>query len=504
MGRGKRKRKPHNQNPIKKHLTAPTRPTPNPKSPPPISNPDPKKSPTFPSYLETPNLSPKIKLLCEIIARTPSSTVESVLDDTGIYVSQSEVEQVLKLSYSFPGPAVKFFRWSGFRLNDNHSPYSWNLVVDLLGKNCLFDAMWDAIKSMRTKGLVSLATFASVFGSYVIAARVKSAIMAFEVMNQYSVVRNVAALNSLLSAICRDGKTVDAMDFFAVAKHSIPPDADTYAILLEGWEKEMNAVSSRQTFNEMVRSIGWDPVNVPAYDTFLCTLITSYNNGLKEAIEFLEMMQERRCYPGVKFFRLAMEECLKVNDVRAARKIWEAVVGRNGFKPDVDMYNLMISLYCYSSNIDAAERFFDDMVYNGVFPDRQTYNVLFQFLIKSRKLKEASVLYNEMIKNEYIPNQVNCSAAVRVFMHSKDPYMAIKVWKCMIENYGSDLEETANLLIVELCDLCMDPEALKYADGMIEKGINLSSSSMTKLKICLKHARKEFAYEELFRKWKTP
>ncbi|CAI0418789.1 unnamed protein product [Linum tenue] len=82
----------------------------------------------------------------------PSPSIEKVLDGSGIGVTQAEVEQVLKLSYSFPAPTVKFFRWSGLRLDDDHSPYAWNLVVDLLGKNCLFDAMWDAIKSMRWKG----------------------------------------------------------------------------------------------------------------------------------------------------------------------------------------------------------------------------------------------------------------------------------------------------------------------------------------------------------------
>ncbi|EEF29924.1 pentatricopeptide repeat-containing protein At1g77360, mitochondrial [Ricinus communis] len=462
----------------------------------------PNKHPTFPSYLETPNLSPKIKLLCEIIAKIPSSTVETILDETGLYVSQYDVEQVIKLSYSFPGPAVKFFRWAGFRLQDNHSPYSWNLVVDLLGKNCLFDAMWDAIKSMKSKELVSLATFASVFGSYVTAGRVKDAIFTFEVMNQYGVVRDVVALNSLLSAICRDGKTVDAVDFLFVAKNSIKPDADTFAILLEGWEKELNLVNSRQTFDEMVREIGWDPANTPAYDTFLCTLLMG-RIGFNEVIEFLEIMKEKRCCPGMRFFRAAIEECLKVNDVRVAGLIWEVMMETNGFRPDIEMYNLMISLYCYTNNTDIALRFLDEMVYNGVFPDRQTYNLLFQFLIKSRKLKEASVLFNEMIKNECLPNQANCSAAVRVFMHSKDPYMAIKVWKCMIENYELDLEETGNLLIVELCDLHMDPEAVKYAESMIGKGIKVTSPTMEKLKLCLKQARKEFVYERLLRKWKA-
>ncbi|KAJ4848322.1 hypothetical protein Tsubulata_003715 [Turnera subulata] len=462
----------------------------------------PLKRPTFPSYIETPNLPPNLKLLCEIIATTPPSAVEQVLDATGLRVSQADVEEVLKLSYSFPASAVKFFRWAGLQLNDRHSPYSWNLVVDLLGKNYMFDAMWGAVKSMKREGLVSLATFASIFSSFVIADRVKDAILAFEVMDQYGCQRNVVALNSLLSAVCRDGRTFDAVEFLHVAKGKIRPDSDSYAILLEGWEKERNAVGARQTFSDMVDEFGWDPGNVPAYDTFLSTLLTG-RDGLFEALKFFETMRDKRCYPGMKFFRLALEECLKCRDARGAELIWETMVDRIGITPNTQFYNLMIAVQCHTNNTDVAKKFFDGMVYNGSFPDAQTYNLIFLSLIKDRRLKEASMWFNEMVKNEYAPDRGNCQDAIREYLDSKDPYMAIKIWKCMMENHDSGLEETGNLLVVELRYLGMIPEAVKYAEVMIEKGIKLHSSSLSQLKKLLTHERKQYLYEELLKKWKA-
>ncbi|KAK1262061.1 Pentatricopeptide repeat-containing protein [Acorus gramineus] len=179
---------------------------------------------------------------------TPIPFDESSLDDSGVRVTPEDVEEVLKLSYSHPATAVKFFRWSGHRIGHRHSPYSWNLMVDLLGKNLLFDAMWDSVKSMRNERLLSLATFASVFGSYVSAGRTGEAILTFDQMVHYGIPRDVTALNSLLSAICRDGRTVDAKALFDRAKAEIRPDADTYAILLEGWENEVDAGNGRRTF----------------------------------------------------------------------------------------------------------------------------------------------------------------------------------------------------------------------------------------------------------------
>ncbi|KAJ0973028.1 hypothetical protein J5N97_020987 [Dioscorea zingiberensis] len=89
----------------------------------------------FASYLEAPNLSPKTCLLCEILATTTISSIERALDDFGMRaLSPADVKSVLKLSYAHTGPAVAFFRW-GIPLlprPHHHSPYSWNLVVDLL------------------------------------------------------------------------------------------------------------------------------------------------------------------------------------------------------------------------------------------------------------------------------------------------------------------------------------------------------------------------------------
>ncbi|KAE8726713.1 putative DsRNA-binding domain-like superfamily protein [Hibiscus syriacus] len=465
-------------------------------------SPSPPKPSIFPSYQTAPNLNPKVKLLCEIISTTPSASVESLLEDTGLRITQHDVENVLSLSYSFPSQAVKFFRWSGHELQHQHSPYSWNLVVDLLGKNGLFDAMWDAIKSMKNVGLVSLATFASVFSSYVRFDKVKEAVLTFEVMDEYGCVRDVVALNTLISAICREGKTIDGLEFLRVAKSRIKPDLDSYAMLLEGWENEGNASLAKTTFDEMIAEVGWDPGNVPAYDSFLNALIKG-KDGISEALRHVDILLEKKCYPGMKFFRDALEDFQKVGNVRGAELIWKTMVEKVGILPDTEMYNSMITLYCSKNYTDMAKKMLDEMVFTGAFPDAQSYDVLFHFLIKNRKLKDASMLFNEMVKNEFFPSKADCVAAVKIFLDIGDPYVAIKVWKFMIENYDSDLEQTGNILINGLRDANMLPEAVKYAEGMIEKRIKVTSATLSRLKHSLSKEKKDGVYEELLRKWKS-
>ncbi|KAG9144880.1 hypothetical protein Leryth_027364 [Lithospermum erythrorhizon] len=424
-----------------------------------------------------------------------------VLDDTGIRVSQEDVEQVLKLSYSHPAPSMKFFRWAGFHLNDKHSPYAWNLVVDLLGKNCLFDAMWDAIKSLQKGGFLSLATFASVFSSYVSANRVEEATMTFEVMNQYGVARDIVALNSLLSAMCGDGKTRQAKHFLNTAKDKIRPDMDTYAILLEGFENEKDVSGAKITFSDMVSDIGLDPLNGSAYDSFLTTLIKG-REGMLETLKYYDMMRNSGCSPGMKFFKFALEECLRKSDAKNAEYLFEAMVQKHRCVPDIEMYNLMIRLHCNLDNFKLVTKLLDEMVCNGVFPNADSYNEIFQFLINRRRLNDALPIFTEMLKNECSLSLANCSLAVRVCVNSGDALLATKVWKYMIETYKSGLEETGNYLVVKLHEINRLPEAVKYAEDMIQRKIKVNSSTLSKLKQSLSKLGKRDLYEELLLKWK--
>ncbi|PKA49276.1 Pentatricopeptide repeat-containing protein [Apostasia shenzhenica] len=459
----------------------------------------PRRRPSFPSHHEVPNLSVKIRRLCDLLAT--SSAIEESLDKAGIQISSEDVEEVLKLSYSHPATAVKFFRWAGPLLHHRHSPYSWNLIVDLLGKNSLFDAMWDAIRSMHSEGLLSLATFASVFSSFAAARRPTDALAAFDVLESYGVRQDTTALNSLLSALSREGFTDAASDFLRRISLRIPPDADSYAILLEGLENERDSRSAREVFDEMIVRIGWEPMNIPAYDSFLNTLLYHSSGKLDEALRWLHKMKGQNCFPGMKFLRNAINECVKLRDSRAAILLWDSLVGKNGLQPDTRIYNSMISLYCHRNQLDVAFQFLDEMVLHGAFPDSDTYNLMLHYVIKNKNLQELSALFIEMVKNELPPSPANCESTMKLLLDSKEWDMAINLWKIMITN-GLAGEEIANSLIMKFCDYDRLPEACKYAEDVIDRGIKLSSATLSKLKTILYKLGKGYIYESLFSKWK--
>lgn len=455
----------------------------------------------FPSYLEAPYLTPRTKMLCEIVSETPPSDLESALNNTGITPIPELVEDVLKLSYGSPAAAVSFFRWAGFF----HKPsvYAWNLMVDLLGKNEMFDQMWDAIRSMKKDGLVSLATFVSVFGSYCVVGRFDDAIMTFEVMEKYGVEPDVVTVNSLLSAFCQEkDQTQRAYNFLDKIKAKIPPNADTYAILLEGWEKEGNVAKAKTTFGEMVVRVGWDAENMASYNAFLINLVRG--SQVEEAVKFLQVMKGKGCLPGLKFFTNALDILLKKNDSSHAVSLWDTMVG-SGIMPNLITFNAMIGLLCKNNDVRNAFRFLDQMPIYGVFPDSLTYNFIFECLVNIKKVREVASFFKEMTKNECPPTPANSAAAIEMLFDRDDPEMAIEIWNYMLDNQVVPLDESANVLLMGLCKLYRFSELKRFAYAMLDWKIIIHETTMKKLRNAFyKEGRSvRDTYDSLERRWKA-
>lgn len=324
-------------------------------------------------------------------------------------------------------------------------------------------------------------------------------------MPKYGMDRDTPALNSLLSALCRASRLDDARAAIPVARAeaSTRPDADSYAILLEGCEAAGDPAVAREVFDEMVRHVGFDPANVPAYDSFLTTLVSSSSTtALTEAMDYLAVLRRYRCSPGEKFLRAALAAHLKAQDLRGAQVLWDDFVVRLGLIPDKEMYSSMIMLQGTLGHAEVIVEYVDDMAFYGVFPDADTYNMVLKLLLKGRKLREASAIFREMVKNECWPNEANCSLALRMFLDTRDWETGIKVWNCMVANGLPPLEESGNMLVSKLKDEML-PEACKYAEDMIDQGIKVSSSTLGKLRLCLVKVKKGAIHDRLLTKWKA-
>jgi pentatricopeptide repeat protein len=470
----------------------------------------PVQSPQPAQVLKEPGLDPSQypptmpieMIVSNILKKPPRMGVENALNELGLGVSIQFVEDVLKLSYGAGMEAMKFFRWSGLKLSRKHSPLAWNLLVDLLGKEKLFDAMWDCIKVMKNQGIVSMETISSVFGNYVQAGKVAEARMTFDVIEQYGCPQDVVALNCFLSAFCRYKQSKEALEFFDKVKEKIAPDADTYALLLEGLEIEGNVSKARTTFGEMIIRHGWLPNNTSAYNAFLSTLVNG--SQVEEALKFLAVMKTRKCLPDLGFFRNTLQILYQRKDTKNAYGLWE-LMKQSGILLDLPTYNTMIGVFCSANpiQVDFAYRLLDEMVFTGIFPDFKTYNTIFEALITARKVEEASSIFREMTKNDFCPLYANYVMAIKMYFEADDPEMAVMMWKHMIQKAIFPKSDCAAILIDGFCDLGRASEALKYSLEAITRGVQIPVETMTNLKNASRQAGKQDAYGQLEKKMKS-
>lgn len=467
------------------------------------SSPIPKsrKLNSFPSIFDAQDVSPSAKIICDILARVSPNDIESVLSNTGINPSSDTVHEVLKLSYNYPSSAVKFFRWAG--QIKKHTAHGWNLIVDLLGKNQLFNPMWDAVRSMKQERVLSMSTFASIFESYCMADMFDDAVKSFDVMDRYGIDQDVVAVNSLLSAMCREDKrTSRAVEFFDEIKDRVAPDGDTFCILLEGWEKEGNLDKAKTVFGEMIVRIGWSVANVAAYDTFLMTLVRG--RQIDEAMKFLKVMKEHDCLPSAKFSNYVLDVLTQENDVARAMRVWNMMVS-GGLMPTLIMYNAMIGLVCNNNETGHAFLLLDEMVLHGAFPDALTYNMIFECLVKNKRVNQAERFFTEMVKNECPPTHFNCAAAITMFFDCDVPDAANKIWCYMVDNHVKPLDKSANALLLGLCNLHRLPELRRAAEDMLHRRVDIFESTMRKLKDAFYREGRSGRdrYDHIYQRWRA-
>ncbi|XP_057997169.1 pentatricopeptide repeat-containing protein At4g20090-like [Hevea brasiliensis] len=256
-------------------------------------------------------------------------------------------------------------------------------------------------------------------------------------------------------------------------------------------------------FGERQRlSLAWC-LTLPAYDAFLTTLVQA--SQIDEALKFLNVMKGKACVPGLKFFSNTLDMLCKQNDYVNSVPLWDIMLD-SGVVPNLIMYNRMISLLCNKSDIDNAFRLLDEMVFNGAFPDILTYNMIFHRLIKDKKVSQVGKFFCEMIKNEMPPTYHDCAVAITVLMDGDDPEMAIEIWNYMLENHvlPLELDESANMLLIGLCNLGRLSEVRRFAEDMLDRKIKIYESTMSKLKTTFykegTSARDRF--DSLSRRWR--
>lgn len=287
-------------------------------------------------------------------------------------VSEYFVDRILKRFSDDWISALGFFLWTGAQMGYNHSPDSYDMMVDILGKSKQFDTMWILVEEMnQLGGLISLSTMTKVIRRLAGAARWKDAIRAFHDMEHFGTKKDTMAMNILLDSLCKERSVMRARDAFLDLRRDIPPNSTSFNILIHGWCKARKLKEAWQLLEEM-KEFSFKPCVIT-----YTSLIEAYcmDKDFLKVEDVLSEMRAQGCPPNVITYTIIMHSFGKANDTRAAFSVFEQMKG-DGCLPDTSVYNSLIYILARAGQLREAFGVYDEMNEKGISPNVTTFNTL--------------------------------------------------------------------------------------------------------------------------------
>ncbi|KGN57673.1 pentatricopeptide repeat-containing protein At3g49240, mitochondrial [Cucumis sativus] len=186
-----------------------------------------------------------------------------------------------------------------------------------------------------------------------------------ETVGDNSVVKMSAiAYNSVLDALCRNGKFGEALTLFdRMTKEHRPP-------------------------RHLAVNLGSFNVMVDGY---------CIEGRFKEAIEVFEKMGDYRCCPDTLSFNNLIEQLCN-NGMLAEAEMLYGTMDDKGVNPDEFTYGLLMDSCFKKNRADDAAAYFRKMVDSGLRPNIAVYNILVDELVKLGKIDDAKSFFDLMVK----------------------------------------------------------------------------------------------------------
>lgn len=394
-----------------------------------------------------------------------TGSVVGALNGCCVNVSKSLVDQVLKRFSNNWIPAFGFFKWAKMQIGYKHSPDSYNLMVDILGKSKMFDLMWEIVEEMdQLGGHITLITMAKVMRRLT-AFRHEEAIEAFRRIDQFRVDKDVFALNTLMDTLVKDQKVEHAQNVYTEFKSQIAPNLRTFNILLHGWCKARQLEKAEKIIEEMGKH-GFCP-DVISYTCF----VEAYCNekDFRKVDATLEEMQEKGCPPNVVTYTIAMHALGKAKELNEALEVYEKMK-RNGCVPDPLFYSSLIYILSKAGRVKDAQDVFEDMPKQGVFPDVWTYNTMISIACQHSQEEHALKLLQKMVENSCQPDEQTYTPLLKMCCRMKRMKMISFLLSHMLKNDVSVGLDTYSILVRGLCKSGKLEHACSFFEETVLRG----------------------------------
>ncbi|KAJ0978834.1 hypothetical protein J5N97_014308 [Dioscorea zingiberensis] len=409
--------------------------------------------------------------ICEILKNKFSSheTVGLALDACSVKVSKSLVDKILRRFNNDWVPAFGFFKWVDSRPEyGKHSPGSYDMMVDILGKCKQFELMWQLVDGMMQCGrLVSLSTMTKVIRRLAGARRWDDAIETFHDLELFGVKKDCLAMNVLLDSLCKERNVNYARDVFLMLRSQIPPNASSFNILIHGWCKAGKLDEAKQTIKEM-SDFGFTPC-VISYTNMIEAYCIKKDFESVDAI--LAEMRCQGCLPNVVTYTIIMHSLGKANRIQEALQVCDKM-GRDGCVPDTSFYNSLIFILSRAGRLADANHLYEEMCKDGIPLNATTYNTLISASCNHSQVENAFKLIKEMGESSCKPDTKSYHPLLKLCCKRKWTKLLTYLLLDMFEKDVSLDPGTYTLLVQGLCRYGKLQQSCLLFEEMVLKGIS--------------------------------
>ncbi|XP_057427780.1 pentatricopeptide repeat-containing protein At3g04130, mitochondrial-like isoform X2 [Lotus japonicus] len=332
--------------------------------------------------------------------------------------------------------ALGLFKWASLHSNFQHSPESYDMMVDILGRMKVMDKLRDLLDQMRCEGsIITLNTIAKVMRRFVGAGQWADAVRIFDDLQTLGLEKNTESMNLLLDTLCKEEFVEQARQIYLELKQHIAPNAHTFNIFIHGWCKIRRVEEAHWTIQEM-KGYGCRPCvisystiiqcycneqnfskvyelldemqaqdcspNVVTYTIIMCALAKA--EKFDEALQVIERMRSAGCRPDTLFYNSFIYTLGRAGRIDDANHVFKVEMPKAGVAPNTSTYNSMISIFCHYAEVKRAFDILEEMEDSGLCkPDIQTYHPLIKSCFKMGKIDSwLNEILNDMVNKHHL------------------------------------------------------------------------------------------------------
>ncbi|KAK7309855.1 hypothetical protein RJT34_06933 [Clitoria ternatea] len=337
----------------------------------------------------------------------------------------------------------------------NHTPVSFNKMLDVIGKSRNIDLFWEVLADMARRRFVNDKTFVIALRTLGGARELKKCVEFFDLMNSNGYRYNLRTLNKVVEAMCGGGwKLVEEAKFVAFKlKEWIRLDGVIYKHLVRGFCDKGDFIEASKIWNLMVDE-GFDP-DVDAVEKMIETLFKV--NQCDEALKLFQTMRFKRMDElGLSTYRLVIKWMCKKGMMSDAHEVFKEMRER-GIRID----NLTLGFVVYGLVTKRRVREAYSVVEGIDVPDLSVYHGLIKGLVRLRRAGEATQVFREMIRR-------GCEPTMHTYIMLLQGHLGKRGRK------GSDpLINFDTIFVGGMVKAGRSKEATKYVERVMNRGMEV-------------------------------